>query len=135
MALVEKPPIPDPPASWREVTDELGFGRMHFDRDGEPISLWEWCMLSESRDYKIVKRTRVGHAEVSTVWLGIDHGWGMSDVPVIFETMIFATEPTRGKLLGRDREWHEADEFQERYTTEEEALRRHDEIVEFLTLG
>src|SRR5947207_774053 len=48
--------------------------------------------------------------DVSTVFLGIDHGWGRRELPVLFETMVFG-----GKL----------DEWQWRYCTLEEAQVGH----------
>jgi hypothetical protein len=52
---------------------------------------------------------------VSTVWLGVDYGFGLGQTPpVIFETMIF------GGLL---------DGFLTRYCTPAEAARGHREIV------
>jgi hypothetical protein len=54
-----------------------------------------------------------GKISVSTVFLSLDHGWD-SDVPIVFETMIFGGE--------RDQEC-------ERYATWEEAKAGHDRIV------
>lgn len=50
---------------------------------------------------------------VSTVFLAVDHGWGLSDTPLLFETMIFAEG---GPLL---------EEYCERYSTYDEARFGH----------
>lgn len=56
-------------------------------------------------EYKKIQNTRLWWGgRVSTVWLGIDHSFGMGEKPVIFETMVF---PYRG--------WSELD--MKRYTT------------------
>jgi hypothetical protein len=61
----------------------------------------------------IVDKWEADGVFVSTVFLGLDHGWD-SDVPIVFETMIFGGE--------RDQEC-------ERYATWEEAKAGHARIV------
>ena len=58
---------------------------------------------------RIIARTDVGPARISTVFLGIDHAFG-GGTPVLFETMIF-------NIPG--------DEYQERFCTYAEAVRGH----------
>ncbi len=88
-----------------------------FDRQGRPISLMEWCKLFEDREYAIVgclEEDRDGeHLLISTVWLGLNHNWGPGK-PLIFETMIFG---------GPYNEW------QMRWSTEEDALKGHEAVV------
>jgi len=136
MTMVDKPPIPPAPADFPESYQHTRSGRpYYYDRDGVGISMWEWSCLFENYDYKVVRKTRVAGVEVSTVWLGIDHNFLMEGPPLIFETMIFEAEPSETEIFGRKAMVHEeALDFQERYATEEEALRRHAEVVEFLTL-
>ncbi len=59
---------------------------------GEPVAaktLRDWAQWYETcRDARKVKRETVGEAEVSTVFLSIDHAWGQSP-PVLWETMVF----------------------------------------------
>jgi hypothetical protein len=69
---------------------------------------------TESGAYERAYSYGCGGCWVSTVWLGIDHGWGHSAQPLIFETMIF----------GGPR----ADE-QYRTATEAEALETHARLV------
>lgn len=97
-----------------------------FDRDGKPISLARWCELFESRfhgsEYYRVAISRGYGYEVSTVWTGVDYSFGSGE-PLIFETMIFIAD-------------HEPDEprqaldYQERYSTETEAMEGHAKAAE-----
>lgn len=91
----------------------------HFDRSGEPITFQRWCLLFEDRRYQVVERTEIGNVLISTVWLGLDHGFGRSDEPLIFETMIFGGA--------------EAEELY-RYASEDEARAHHAKLVEQMTL-
>lgn len=59
---------------------------------------------------RTLRRDQVGDAEVSTVFLGINHQWKDGEPPVLFETMIF----------GGPR-----DGYQNRYSTWEEAEQGH----------
>lgn len=45
------------------------------------------CFAQEP--YKRVGLDEFGPYTVSTVWLGIDHGFGRGALPLIFETMVF----------------------------------------------
>lgn len=92
---------------------------LHYDRNGQPMDWEAWCL-----EFEFIER-HVGSDEltiggqpvhISTVWLGLDHGFGMSERPLIFETMVFG-----GPL----------DEYQARYATEEEALAGHQEVLDF----
>lgn len=82
-----------------------------YDWDGKPISTFEWTMLRTKGVH--VGEDLVGPYRISTVWLGLDHGW-YSDVPIIFETMIFGGD-----------ENDPLSNYQERYATKQEALLGH----------
>jgi hypothetical protein len=99
------------------------FSTKWYNRDGEVIDTHAANRLLGDPDYKRVSLTDISSADdpdmrhrVSTVWLGLDHGFDNSD-PVIFETMVFADGDTA------------ADEWMRRYSTEKEALEGHAEIV------
>lgn len=69
---------------------------VYYDRSGIPISYEEFGRLFMIPGYRVVEQTVLADAadpttgyDVSTVWLGIDHGWGSHELPVIFETMVF----------------------------------------------
>ena len=86
----------------------------HYDIDGNLITQHEWGELFSDKTYARIALTDLGDdVHVSTVWLGIDHGFGAGP-PLIFETMIF----------GGPR-----NEDTERYTTKEQALAGHNRIV------
>lgn len=75
-------------------------------------SLMRWGEFMEGTR-RMVRRTKVGDAQVSTVFLGIDHSFD-DGPPVLFESCVFG-----GKL---------ADEM-DRYTSWAEAERGHVELV------
>jgi len=117
----------------------------YYDRKGRPIGLMDWARLHEDANYLIIAQHWVRGWMVSTVWLGIDHGFStmFSDgphVPVIFETMIFAPGDVR---LGKE-DWEagagaagsghiDLDEYQERYATEAAAQAGHDRALAAMT--
>jgi hypothetical protein len=117
--------------------DPMGaqFGPRYFDRAGNPIGIGRFIDLTEHDvSYRIVRKTRVGNAEVSTVWLGLDFSM-LSGPPLIFETMVFDIETAvveEGPFAGMV--YHPSDDFQQRYWTETAAVRGHWETVEALTL-
>jgi hypothetical protein len=102
----------------------------YLDKQGKPITLAQWVVLSESwrcgHDYRRVGWTEVGDRIVSTVWLGLDHGFG--GPPMYFESAIFGPELREvGKLRGR----REID-VRDRYPSLRAALRGHAALVEEL---
>ena len=134
---------PDPFHNMDLMMEREGFGYGggdHYDKNGVPISLGEWARRMEDLQYKQVALTNFGPVIVSTVWLGMDHGWGRflpenADVdrrPVIFETMVFfydaksefgwTTDPAKHELAGEMRRWR----------TLEEAIAGHEEIVQMV---
>lgn len=103
-----------------------------YDRDGKPTP-FDWYDKNKYgekyyrlRSHSLAKRvgaTDVGELRVSTVWLGIDHGYN-GGPPIIFETMVFD-----------HREQPQWDNELTRYCTEEEAMRGHLETVDRLRAG
>lgn len=88
---------------------------IYFNKSGERIDLFEWAELLENRTYAKVAQTRVNGKYISTVWLGLDHGYGNNKL--IFETMVFNDVDMSDSL------------DQERYGTLNEAIRGHEEMV------
>jgi hypothetical protein len=88
----------------------------YYDRAGQPMTTLEWAMSFEDFEQKVVAKATVGDAEVSTVWLGLNHQFG-DGPPLIFETMIFGGEH---------------DQWQDRYSTEEQAKAGHEAVVAWL---
>lgn len=120
------------------------------DEPGWFMPALQWAKRMEDINYR-----RVAHDELpdgswlSTVWLGLDHSHGLGP-PLIFETMRFAKDltETQWALGGRVSTFahHDALEFpdifgepgettaQLRYSSEEEALAAHHEIVRRIVL-
>ncbi len=95
-----------------------------YRRDGTPYpedndGLFEWARDLENREYQVVRQETLPNGYwVSTVWLGLDHDFTGKGPPLIFETMV------RNTALG---EW---EDFQERYSTENDAIIGHMNAVE-----
>lgn len=63
--------------------------QMYFDRQGRPITPDRWIELFDDRSYQVVVQEEKDEVRVSTIWLGLDHSFGLGGPPLIFETMIF----------------------------------------------
>jgi hypothetical protein len=89
--------------------------------DHEPVAtdLITWAKWFETAE-RHVARTRVGEADVSTVFLGADHNFVGGGAPILFETMIFGGPHS-------DSVW--------RYATWAGATTGHARIVAALTAG
>ena len=90
------------------------------DNNNKPIpaSITEAAdWLEEGSDRRTVKRDEIGDILVSTVFLGLDHSWTPGGKPVLWETMIFGGEH---------------DQYQERYTSHEDALEGHEKALELV---
>lgn len=74
--------------------------------------------LEEGSDRRIVKQDQINDVFVSTVFLGLDHSmyWDEDKTPVLWETMIFGGTHDQ--------------EYQERYTSYEDALEGHQKALE-----
>lgn len=91
---------------------------MYYDKEGKEITLDKYALLHADRGYTVVEQTQVKkgvrRGMLSTVWLGLDHGY-QGDQPVIFETMFFPDEESP--------ESH--DSYFDRYTNEPDAWFGH----------
>lgn len=87
---------------------------MFLDRQGQPIEADEWSRLLGNDDYRCVGYDEVGPVRISTVWLGLDHDYGLTGRPLIFETLV------RDSPLA---------EMGRRWSTETDAHIGHHEIV------
>lgn len=98
-------------------------GPRYWGPDGQPLPFKEWCVLFESSDRSVARDDLVlpsgERVLISTVWLGIAIDYA-GDLPLIFETMVFF-----------ERE-HEADEYQVRSCTREEARAVHAQALEYV---
>jgi hypothetical protein len=75
--------------------------------------LLAWAQWMGTGDNSVIKREQVGRVRVSTVFLGLDHGWGTGQ-PLMWETMVYG-----GKLDGTC----------ERYTSRADAIEGHARVV------
>lgn len=73
--------------------------------------------LENGKCSRIVAKTKVGEAEVSTVFLAINHSWS-DGPPLLFETMCFGLP-----------EGHPLKDYQDRCSTWEQAEAMHAEAV------
>ena len=97
------------------------------DDNGEPLlmeDLHVWARWTEShKPDTVVAQDMAANDDVvvliSTVFLGIDHNWGLGD-PILWETMIFGG-PHHG--------------YSERYTSRDEAIAGHAEAVAMVREG
>lgn len=89
----------------------------YYDRYGKEITLEEWAIKHNDWNYKRVKQTDIGDIKISTVWLGLDHGFETNG-PLIFETMVFGLPQEEG-------------EPQIRYKTLQGAAQGHDAMVAY----
>jgi hypothetical protein len=80
------------------------------DRKAVPATTDEWARFFENMDARTVAKSAVNGANVSTVFLGLDHRFGDEGPPLIFETMIFGGP---------------YDQYQDRCSTWEEAEEMH----------
>lgn len=95
--------------------------RYILNENGLPIpceDLMEWARWMQFSDRKVAFDI-IGNVKVSTVFLGLDHSFSLLEdgIPVLYETMIFG-----GKH----------DQYQERYSTPEEALIGHEVAVKLV---
>lgn len=85
------------------------------------VDLMTWANWFENpkNPGRITKQTTVKKVRISTVFLGLDHGWGMSKNPVLWETMIF-----NSNLKGLK-------DYQVRYSSLKDAKAGHEYAVKF----
>ena len=111
--------------------------RYVLDVAGNPIpepDLLTWARWFETADRHLAV-DEVGIYRVSTIFLGLDHGFpGMGGPPVLWETILFGGEVELGEVvlptgtIIPSRKVHETLE-QQRYRSREAALAGHAELV------
>ena len=84
-------------------------------------------VLEWARQFEFGRRqvgfTDLTYATISTVFLGVDHGFSSEGPPILFETMVFAN-PKPGERFPE-----ELDGMMQRYATWDEAEAGHAEMV------
>lgn len=119
---------------------ELSFGILNEKKEVVPVrSMLEWAdwLVSSTEEgradkRRVAKTSLNGHC-ISTVFLGIDHGFLTG--PLWFETMVFpeGEKPIVPELGGKLREY--LSEIQLRYATYAEAEKGHQTVVEMIRRG
>lgn len=96
---------------------------MYFDREGVPISQDQFESKLREVGFSRVAFTRIVNARqpeqkffVSTVWTGIDAGYGKG-APLIFETLVFPGEQMKRVFCQLD-------------ATESDSIATHNKVVE-----
>ncbi len=88
------------------------------DKTYRPAELIEWATQLEHMDNHVACEV-VLCKTVSTIWLGLDHGF-REERPLVFETMVFS-EYDSG-----------TDIYMDRYSTWDEAVEGHQKAVEWV---
>lgn len=85
------------------------------DENNKPVltELFDEYIDWERNNSRTIAREVIGDVIVSTVFLGLDHRYS-GETPVLWETMIFNGEH---------------DQYQERYTSHEDALEGHQNAI------
>lgn len=119
----------------RERLDQKYLNRIRRDRSGPKLRsrVFAWSpdhkplspeqyMRTFLDDARVVAATRIGDVLISTVYLAIDHGYGCSQRPLIFETMVFKGESRLPlEIDGRS--------FTRRYSYRREARLGHKQVA------
>lgn len=100
----------------------------------DDLIVWaKWMESEEGRKERRIAWTEVGDYNVSTVFLGLDYSFSMSEdrLPVLFETMVFENKESTDEINGKPYTFHKSlDDFGGRWCTIEEARAEHDKVVE-----
>jgi len=92
-----------------------------------------WGQFFEKTDARRVAKTQLNGLRVSTVFLGLDHAWGSK--PLFFETMIFPDEDNAPPEIYFERIQDWAHGYQMRYSTWDEAVEGHEQVVTTIREG
>jgi hypothetical protein len=128
-----------------EVAKRLGDLPYRFDpenitgkyilRGHEPVAcpdLILWALWFEDHANRIVQQDQIGDYWVSTIFLGLDHGFNFTGgprVPILFETMTLIGKPGKDEDGERRGIWSDGCQ---RYSTWDQALAGHLKICERL---
>lgn len=84
-----------------------------------------WAQWYRQHNRHVARTNLTQTLDVSTIFLGLDHNFGSRGRPILFETMVFDTSE-------HPSDWHE---YQERYSTWEDAEAGHKRIVTAIQEG
>lgn len=97
------------------------------DHSIQAVDLMTWAVWFEEIDNRRVLEDQVAEFWISTVFLGLDHSFGITGPPILFETMVFDRAHTVS-LFGRERS-AAVDRYTCRYATWDEAVAGHADAV------
>ncbi len=81
------------------------------NKNATPANFMDWANFFEKTENRIVNQEEIKEHQVSTVFLGLDHNWNpKSNVPLIFETMVFEPNSYSEIYCTRYSTWNEAEE-------------------------
>ena len=95
-----------------KIKDWCGTYRLDENKNAVPCSTEIWAkQFTEmfKNKTKHVAQDIIEGCLVSTVWLGIDHQWGIDEAPLLYETMVF-DKYFREIYCARCSTWQEAEE-------------------------
>jgi hypothetical protein len=102
------------------MSNRLTKDTFHYILEGKKAipepDLFKWARWFQTENRHVVLDSLPNGVQVSTVFLGLDHGYGHGD-PILFETMIFGGEHNQ---------------YTERYSTYEQAEEGHKRAVELV---
>ena len=108
----------------RSLRAQKAMSGQYILKGGFPVkapNLLVWALWFENSQNRIVEHTTLldGEVEVSTIFLGLDHGWtwGEPGTPVLYETIIFGGDHSN---------------YQERYCTRRQAKEGHKKAIELV---
>jgi len=81
------------------------------------IKIYNKQYIGKKRYTRFIRRKFIGPYHVSTIFLGLDHGH--NGVPMLFETMVFKGNSS-------------SDLYCERCTTHRQALKQHQQAIEWV---
>jgi hypothetical protein len=91
---------------------------LNADKTYREADLIEWAEQLQNMDRHVGNNMIEGH-HVSTVWLGLEHGF-MGGEPLVFETMIFSEHEPRTHI------------YLDRYSSWDKAVQGHEEAIEWV---
>jgi hypothetical protein len=111
--------------------------------DGEPVAvgLYEWGKWFENTPRRLIGQEDVVGPDnktywVSTVFLGLDHSFGPSGPPLLFETMVFERhEPCVVEMLGIEYTSDKDEVYVRRYATLAQATAGHERAIQRVLSG
>jgi hypothetical protein len=97
------------------------------DNQPHPVDFEEMCAWRRSTEnFNVLRKDDVAGVVVSTIFLGIDHGFG-DGLPVLWETMVFRREA--------DGSINYTDIDGERYTSHADAIAGHTSVIDHALAG